>query len=59
MSYLDTRCLTSSSLTPTSIIYYNNYNSSVFLFNYLSKNSKLYLNTIYILNKSRKQTRTS
>jgi hypothetical protein len=26
MPYLDTRCLTSSSLIPTSIIYYNNRN---------------------------------
>jgi hypothetical protein len=28
MPYLDIRCLTSSSLTPTSTIYYNNYNNT-------------------------------
>jgi hypothetical protein len=30
-----------------------------FLFNYLSENNKLYLNTIYILNRNKKQIRTS
>jgi hypothetical protein len=33
MPYLDIRYLTSSSLIPTSIIYYNNYNNKINILN--------------------------
>jgi hypothetical protein len=53
-----------TSQTSYSFRYYNNIlgnisgPSSAFLSNYLSKDSKLYSNAIYILNRSRKRTRT-
>jgi len=54
-----------TSQTSYSFRYYNNISgnilgpSFIFLSNYPSEDNKLYSNAIYILNKSRKRTRTS
>jgi hypothetical protein len=54
-----------TSQTSYSFEYYNNISGSIpgpgsaFLSDYLSEDNKLCLNTIYILNRSRKRTRTS